>query len=547
MAMKPPTTADPLLIGRYALHDEIAAGGMATVHLGRLLGPVGFSRTVAIKRLHPQFAKDPEFVAMFLDEARLAARIQHPNVVPTLDVVALDHELFLVMEYVQGESLSRVVRASTKREAAAPLPIVTTIMAGVLHGLHAAHEAKTEQGEALCIVHRDVSPQNVLVGIDGVPRVLDFGVAKAAHRAQTTRQGQIKGKMAYMAPEQLKSDHVDRRCDVYAAAVVLWEAVTRKRLYHADTDARLLTMILFEPAPSPRTVVPDLNVELERIIMRGLERDRDKRYATAREMALDLETCLPVASASAIGGWVERMAGDALATRARRITDIESSTSAPRFLAAAEAVTSSPAIATPPPPPGPPALAVATPSSPAIDGAPAAARAPAPSSATLVDPPTAVLPAIEDVAEQAATLSKVTRASLVPEPPQGRRRFLLLGAGAALFLLLGVVVARATMQGPNDSGKPAAASTEPVAAPPLATAAPTPPPALTAAALEPTATASAHTATGSAAPPRKGSPSAPPPRNGATPAAAPARPAGNCATPYTVDAAGFRHVKPECM
>ncbi len=329
--MSPPTTADPLLIGRYALYDEIAAGGMATVHLGRLLGPVGFSRTVAIKRLHPQFAKDPEFVAMFLDEARLAARIQHPNVVPTLDVVALDHELFLVMEYVQGESLSRVVRASIKREGATPLPIVTTVMAGVLHGLHAAHEAKTEQGEALSIVHRDVSPQNVLVGIDGVPRVLDFGVAKAAHRAQTTRQGQIKGKMAYMAPEQLKSDHVDRRCDVYAAAVVLWEAVTGKRLYHADTDARLLTMILFEPAPSPRTVVPDVNAELERIIMRGLERDRDKRYATAREMALELETCLPVASASAIGGWVERMAGDALTLRARRISDIESSTSLPRL------------------------------------------------------------------------------------------------------------------------------------------------------------------------------------------------------------------------
>src|SRR6185437_10425019 len=181
------TPAMPRIVGRYAIFDEIASGGMATVYLGRLMGAGGFARTVAIKRLHPQFAKDPEFVAMFLDEARLAARIRHPNVVPTLDVVASKGELFLVMDYVQGESLSRIVRASMKHDAATPLSLVTTIMAGVLHGLHAAHEAKTEQGEALSIVHRDVSPQNVIVGIDGVPRVLDFGVAKASHRAHATR------------------------------------------------------------------------------------------------------------------------------------------------------------------------------------------------------------------------------------------------------------------------------------------------------------------------------------------------------------------------
>ncbi len=518
--MTSPTMAAPLLIGRYALHDEIAAGGMATVHLGRLLGPVGFSRTVAIKRLHPQFAKDPEFVAMFLDEARLAARIRHPNVVPTLDVVALDGELFLVMEYVQGESLSRLVRASAKHEAATPLPIVCTVMAGVLHGLHAAHEAKTEHGEALSIVHRDVSPQNVLVGIDGVPRVLDFGVAKAAHRAQTTRQGQVKGKMAYMAPEQLKSDHVDRRCDVYAAAVVLWEAVTRRRLYHADTDARLLTMILFEPAPSPRALVPDINADLERIIMRGLERDRDLRYATAREMALDLETCLPVASASAIGGWVERMAGNALATRARRISDIESSTSAPH-------------------------LAPAPPSVPAA----------VPSAAPPADAKTEVLPAVkeagEDVSEQAATLSQVTPAAPETERARSRGLVIVLGAGAALLLVLGVVV-RALTHGSDASDKPPATSTEalpaPSAAPPPPTAAPVvsvaaPPPA-------PSATSASDHGAGPSGGPRKGTgPAAPAPARTGAPAApvAPSRPAGNCATPYTVDASGFRHVKPECL
>src|SRR5271154_4965512 len=144
-------------IGRYLLFGEIAAGGMATVHFGRLSGPAGFSRTVAIKRLHPNLAKDPEFVAMFLDEARLAARIRHPNVVPTLDVVATEGEIFLVMDYVQGESLSRLLHAASERKERAPLPVAASIMVNVLHGLHAAHEACDEQGQPLLLVHRDVS------------------------------------------------------------------------------------------------------------------------------------------------------------------------------------------------------------------------------------------------------------------------------------------------------------------------------------------------------------------------------------------------------
>ncbi|HEX7603641.1 MAG TPA: serine/threonine-protein kinase, partial [Polyangiaceae bacterium] len=172
-------------LGRYALHAEIAAGGMATVYLGRLHGAVGFGRTVAIKRLHPHLAKDPEFVSMFLDEAHLAARVQHPNVVPTLDVVTSDRELFLVLEYVRGESFSALIRAARAAGQTLPIPVVVAVVVGLLNGLHAAHEATDEQGKPLGIVHRDVSPQNVLVGADGVARVLDFGVAKAATRLQT--------------------------------------------------------------------------------------------------------------------------------------------------------------------------------------------------------------------------------------------------------------------------------------------------------------------------------------------------------------------------
>ncbi len=321
-------TNDPVrVVGRYALYDEIAAGGMATVHFGRLLGPVGFSRTVAIKRLHPQFAKDPEFVSMFLDEARLAARIRHPNVVPTLDVVATQGELFLVMDYVQGESLARLIRASRNRGERIPPRLVGSIMSGALHGLHAAHEAKNERGEPLGIVHRDVSPQNVLVGSDGVARVLDFGVAKAAGRVQTTREGQLKGKLAYMAPEQINGQ-VTRQTDVYAAAIVLWEALTAQRLFAGENEGQILSKVLSGLVQPPSAIATDLPVALDEIVLRGLARDPAHRWGTAREFAVALERCLGVASATEVGEWVEAIAHGALAQRAEKIAEIESSSSA---------------------------------------------------------------------------------------------------------------------------------------------------------------------------------------------------------------------------
>jgi serine/threonine protein kinase len=317
--------AAPRVLGRYVLHGEIAAGGMASVHLGRLLGPVGFSRTVAIKRLHPQFAKDPEFVAMFLDEARIAARIRHPNVVPTLDVVASEGELFLVMDYVEGESLARLVRAS-RRNGAPPSPHhVVAVMVGALHGLHAAHEAKGENGQPLGIVHRDVSPQNVLVGVDGVARVLDFGVAKALGRSQVTREGQLKGKLPYMAPEQIRRKGVvTRQTDVYAASVVLWEALTARRLFDGDDEAQVLAAVLDGHVDPPSHREPGLPVGLDALVLRGLHHDPAKRFATARDMALALEACVPPATTAEVAAWVTAMAGQALETRAAWVHAIES-------------------------------------------------------------------------------------------------------------------------------------------------------------------------------------------------------------------------------
>jgi serine/threonine protein kinase len=326
----------PKTIGRYTIYGEIAAGGMATVHLGRMQGHGNFARTVAIKRLHPQYASDPEFVAMFLDEAWLAAKIHHPNVVQTLDVVSADGELFLVMDYVQGESLSRVWRAIREEGKQAPLPVTASILCGVLHGLHAAHEAKDEAGVPLNIVHRDVSPQNVMVGTDGIARLVDFGVAKAAGRLQSTHDGQVKGKLAYMAPEQLQHHEVSRLTDVYAAAVLLWEGLVGRRLFDAMTEGQLVAKVVEGVIDPPSVALPGLPSSLDEVVMRGLAADPKKRFTTAREMALALERAVEIARASQVSEWLESVAAPLLARRSERIAELLGTPSARSIPAVSE-------------------------------------------------------------------------------------------------------------------------------------------------------------------------------------------------------------------
>jgi len=311
------------ILGRYALFAQIAAGGMAAVHLGRLLGQAGFARTVAIKRLHPYLAEDPEFVSMLLDEARLAARIRHPNVVSTLDVVALDGEMLVVMEYVHGESLGKLLGRLRKQGAVVPVAIASSIMSGVLYGLHAAHEAKDESGHALDIIHRDVSPQNVIVGADGVARVVDFGVAKAAGRLQETREGQLKGKIRYMAPEQLKRGDVDRTADVYAASVVLWECLAGRRLFDDENEWKIADAIAHGASAAPSELVPAVPAALDAIVMKGLSPDRSHRFQTAFEMAAALEDAVPPATARQVAAWIEAVAGDGLLARAATLAAVE--------------------------------------------------------------------------------------------------------------------------------------------------------------------------------------------------------------------------------
>ncbi|MBK6517636.1 MAG: serine/threonine protein kinase [Polyangiaceae bacterium] len=314
--------AGPLIIGRYALYDELASGGMAAVYLGRLLGPVGFSRTVAIKRMHPHYAKEQEFVAMFIDEARLAARIRHPNVVPTVDVVQTDAELFLVMEYVHGEALSRLLRRSHAFGGPLDPRIAVAILIDTLHGLHAAHTATSEAGHPLDIVHRDISPQNIMVGVDGVARVFDFGIAKAKGRLHTTQDGAIKGKLAYMAPEQLSGKVVTPQADVYAAAVVLWEALAGRRMYEAEHEAQLVTQVLDGVKTAPSELNPSVSPALDQVVMQALSVDPSHRFPTAMAMASALEGLGPPALRGELAEWV-RANGPSLSDRSRRVQDVE--------------------------------------------------------------------------------------------------------------------------------------------------------------------------------------------------------------------------------
>ncbi len=516
------------------------------MHFGRLLGVVGFSKTVAIKRLHPNLAKDPEFVSMFLDEARLAARIRHPNVVSTLDVVALHGELFLVMEYLQGESLRQLVRAAAHAGNPVPAPIVGTVMAGTLHGLHAAHEARSERGEPLGIVHRDVSPQNILVGIDGVPRVLDFGVAKAAGRAQTTREGQLKGKLAYMSPEQLMGRGVTRSTDIFAASIVLWEALTGQRLFGGESEGEVVKRVLDAHAEPPSKVVPTLPRALDAIVLRGLARDPAERYETARDMARALARALPLAPASDVGEYVERMAAPALALRAERIAKIESSSQALKLPTPTPSVRPSSDASWP-------SLVVAAPARPStttqVDTiAPPAAATPLPpgerSIGAIVSDSLHRVPAERD---EEPTFLRMRKRVL-------RRVVIGVAAAAGAVVLVALGVGLRKHQEPMaaapvaTSAAPAAGPSSPSApgTPPSAPAAPPPetPPSAEPALAEalpstsaPALSSSESTTTTAATPNRAAAPRSAPRRSAAP----------SCDPPYTIDPNGFRRYKRECL
>ncbi len=297
---------------------------MATIYLGRMEGAVGFRRVVAIKRLHANYATDPEFAAMFLDEARLTGRVRHPNVVATLDAVAHEAELFLVMELVLGSSLAELAKQMAKVGDKPPPELWSSVISGALQGLHAAHSARDELGHALDIVHRDVSPQNILVGADGVARMIDFGVAKAVGQTHHTREGHIKGKLGYLAPEQILGQAGDARVDVFAAGVVLWELLTEHRLFFGPNEGAILRQVLESVVPPPSSINPAVPAALDDVVLRALERDPTRRFSSAAEMAAALEAAVLPLTSMHVAEWVRKLDGPRLDRLAEDVVAVES-------------------------------------------------------------------------------------------------------------------------------------------------------------------------------------------------------------------------------
>ena len=294
---------------------------MATVYVGNKFGVAGFERLVAIKCCHPHLRDDDEFVSMFLDEARLAARIHHPNVVATLDVGCTD-VLYLVMEYVEGDSLVALLRRAKKDGVLLPSQITVRILIDVLTGLHAAHELRGSDGQLLNVVHRDVSPQNIVVGADGASRITDFGIAFAAARTTTTQAGRVKGKFSYMAPEQVRGGPATRRIDVYAAGIVLWEALTCRPLFRRKDDVATINAVLAAKVPPPSSLAPKVPAALDAIVMKALRQNPDERYQSAAEFADALER-LPILRATTreVASYVEGVLGPVLTERRTVIRD----------------------------------------------------------------------------------------------------------------------------------------------------------------------------------------------------------------------------------
>ncbi|WP_437963821.1 serine/threonine-protein kinase [Sorangium sp. So ce260] len=282
------------VLGRYELLLPIAAGGMAMVWAARLKGTRGFQKIVAVKTMLPQLSEDDQFERMFLLEASLASQIRHPHAVEILDLGEQGGVLFLAMEWIDGVPLSQVMKAA-KRQIGMPIPIAVRILVQACAGLHAAHELKDNSGKLVGLVHRDISPQNILVTYDGRAKVVDFGVAKAtAFNDSTTRAGQLKGKVSYTAPEAVRGDAIDRRVDVFAMGILLYVLTTGKHPFRRESEgATLFAISSPDPVEAPHTFQPDYPPLLEAVLLRALEKERDQRYATAHELMRALDKALP--------------------------------------------------------------------------------------------------------------------------------------------------------------------------------------------------------------------------------------------------------------
>jgi eukaryotic-like serine/threonine-protein kinase len=323
MEERAPSTTTRVAGSRYELLVRIASGGMGTVYVGRLRGAAGYSRLVAIKRAHPHLSEDAAFRRLLVQEARLGSKIHHPNAVVVQDVEELDGELLLVMDYVHGVSLADLIKVTDPEVRRLEPRVAVRVVLDACAGLHAAHTATDDDDTPLGIVHRDVSPQNVLVGVNGVARLTDFGIAKSFEQDRLTTGGVLRGKVGYLAPEYVADGRLDPRSDVFAMGVVLWEALAGRRLFRSPSDMATLKLVLAADAPPVSEAAPWIGDSLDAVLARALARAPAERFASAEELATRLEEAARgaglVGTAAEVGAVVRELHGADLDARRARM------------------------------------------------------------------------------------------------------------------------------------------------------------------------------------------------------------------------------------
>ncbi len=311
--------APPSVIGRYRILTRIASGGMGAVFLAETdRVPGSPPQRVALKVLHSHLGDDEEITTRFVDEGRVAGRIVHPNVVQVLDAGRTEQHAFMALQYVHGDTLSGLLRACTARGTAFPLPIAAAIAIDFLEGLHAAHQSVDDAGNTIGLVHRDVSPQNILVGVDGRTFVTDFGVAKVRDRIRATRSGSMIGKTGYMAPEQVAGGIVSAKTDLYAAGIVLWECLAGAKLFDG-LEAQIQAAVTRKPPPAVRTRRPEVPELVDELVRELLQHAPDRRPENAHVVAERVAKALPRASREEVAAWVSELVGPKLEERERRV------------------------------------------------------------------------------------------------------------------------------------------------------------------------------------------------------------------------------------
>ncbi|MBL4632623.1 MAG: protein kinase, partial [Kofleriaceae bacterium] len=277
--------------GPYCILSHLATGGMAEIYLARASKIRGFQRLVVVKRIRPDSAQNEEFVEMFLDEARLVASLQHAHIAQVFDIGEFEGNYFFTMEFVRGEEVASILRRGWQRQKKIPLNHILNIITQAASGLHYAHNRRDGNGDLRGIIHRDVSPSNILVGSDGSVKVIDFGVAKATNKEHQTTVGALKGKLAYMSPEQVVAKDVDRRSDVFSLGIVLYEMLTGQRLFQGDSDFLILNKVMNAEIKSPSSIRPECPSQLDAIALKALSRNVDERYSSCEEFQIALEEC----------------------------------------------------------------------------------------------------------------------------------------------------------------------------------------------------------------------------------------------------------------